>query len=145
MMPPPADADATRAKAATVTRTRPVPARQRSTVNRQRPTAAPARRKARWPLAAAVALIILIAAVGGLYAASRELYFVGTDNAGLITLYRGVPYELPLGIHLYTTEYESTVPAAALPPRQRDAVLNHRLRGHGDAVDLIRSLERSQG
>jgi len=145
VMPPPADADATRAKAATVTRTRPVPARQRSTVNRQRPTAAPARRKARWPLAAAVALIILIAAVGGLYAASRELYFVGTDNAGLITLYRGVPYELPLGIHLYTTEYESTVPAAALPPRQRDAVLNHRLRGHGDAVDLIRSLERSQG
>jgi protein phosphatase len=143
---PPAGAEATRARAATATR--PAPQPPRSTVNRsagQRPTAAPARRRARWPLAAAVALIILIAAIGGLYAASRELYFVGTDSAGLITLYRGVPYELPFGINLYTTEYESTVPAAALPPRQRDAVLNHRLRGHGDAVDLIRSLERSQG
>ncbi|HET8672453.1 MAG TPA: Stp1/IreP family PP2C-type Ser/Thr phosphatase [Thermoleophilaceae bacterium] len=141
---PPADAEATRARAATATRTRPRP----PTPDTRHPTparAAPTRRRARWPLAAAVALIILIAAIGGLYAASRELYFVGTDNSGLITLYRGVPYDLPLGIHLYTTEYESTVPAAALPPHQRDAVLNHRLRGHGDAVDLIRSLERSQG
>jgi PPM family protein phosphatase len=103
------------------------------------------RRRARWPLAAAVGLIIVIAAVGGLYGASRQLYFVGTDGAGLITLYRGVPYELPLGIKLYTREYESTVPASALPARQRSHVLDHRLRGRGDAVDLVRSLERSRG
>jgi protein phosphatase len=102
-------------------------------------------RRARWPLAAAVALIILFAAIGGLYAASRELYFVGTDNNGLVTMYRGVPYELPLGIKLYTEQYESSVPAAALPARQRHAVLNHRLRSRGDAVDLLRSLERSEG
>jgi serine/threonine protein phosphatase PrpC len=103
------------------------------------------RRKARWPITAALALIILIAIVGGLYAASRQLYFVGTDNAGLITLYRGVPYELPLGIKLYTDQYESTVPASSLPARQRSHVLNNRLRSRGDAVDLVRSLERSQG
>lgn len=108
------------------------------------PAPAP-RRRARWPLAAAVALIILIAAVGGLYAASRELYFLGTDNAGLVTLYRGVPYSLPFGINLYTTQYESSVPALALPPRQRGAVLNHRLRSRGDAVDLVRTLERTVG
>jgi protein phosphatase len=112
-----------------------------------RPPAPPptARRRARWPLAAAVALIILIAAVGGLYAASRELYFVGTDDNGLVTMYRGVPYELPLGIKLYSEQYESSVPAAALPARQRHAVLNHRLRSRGDAVDLLRSLERNEG
>jgi protein phosphatase len=92
-----------------------------------------------------VCLIVLIAALGGLYAASRQLYFVGTDSTGLVTLYRGVPYELPLGIKLYTRQYESTVPAAALPARQRQAVLDHRLRGRGDAVDLVRSLERTQG
>jgi len=103
------------------------------------------RRRARWPLAAAVVLIIVIAAVGGLYAASRELYFVGTDNTGLVTLYRGVPYDLPLGIKLYTQQYESSVPASALPSRQRSAVLDHRLRSRGDAVDLLRSLERSEG
>jgi PPM family protein phosphatase len=141
---PPADAEATRARAATATKPR-IVARPPAPDTRHPTAARPVRRRARWPLAVAVALIILIAALGGLYAASRELYFVGTDNAGLITLYRGVPYELPFGIDLYTSEYESTVPAAALPPRQRDAVLNHRLRGHGDAVDLIRSLERSQG
>jgi PPM family protein phosphatase len=103
------------------------------------------RRRARWPLAAAVALIIVIAAIGGLYAASRQLYFVGTDNTGLVTLYRGVPYDLPLGIKLYTQQYESSVPASALPSRQRSAVLDHRLRSRGDAVDLLRSLERSEG
>ena len=104
-----------------------------------------ARSRARWPLAAAVVLIIILAAGGGLYAASRELYFVGTDNNGLVTMYRGVPYDLPLGIKLYTEQYESSVPAKALPPRQRAAVLNHKLRSRGDAVDLLRSLERNEG
>jgi PPM family protein phosphatase len=102
------------------------------------------KRRARWPIVTALILIIAIAVVGGLYAASRQLYFVGTDRAGLITLYRGVPYELPLGVKLYTDEYESTVPAASLPARQRSAVLNNRLRSRGDAVDLVRSLERGQ-
>jgi protein phosphatase len=103
------------------------------------------RSRARWPLAAAVVLIIILAAGGGLYTASRELYFVGTDNNGLVTMYRGVPYDLPLGIKLYTEQYESSVPAKALPPRQRAAVLNHKLRSRGDAVDLLRSLERNEG
>jgi protein phosphatase len=62
-----------------------------------------------------------------------------------VTLYRGVPYDLPLGVKLYTREYESTVPAAALPARQRSAVLDHRLRSRSDAVDLVRSLERNEG
>jgi protein phosphatase len=70
---------------------------------------------------------------------------VGTDNSGLITLYRGLPYDLPLGIKLYTQQYESPVPASSLPARQRSAVLDHRLRSRGDAVDLVRSLERSEG
>jgi serine/threonine protein phosphatase PrpC len=116
------------------------------TADRGPRTPPPARtRRARWPLGAAVGLIILIAALGGLYAASRELYFVGTDDNGLVTMYRGVPYDLPLGIKLYSEQYESSVPAAALPARQRHAVLDHRLRSRGDAVDLLRSLERSEG
>jgi protein phosphatase len=116
-----------------------------STVDRGPSTPPIKRSRARWPLAAAVVLIVLIAALGGLYAASRQLYFVGTDNAGLVTLYRGVPYSLPLGVNLYTREYEGTVPASALPARQRSSVLDHRLRSRGDAVDLMRSLERSEG
>jgi protein phosphatase len=121
-------------------------AREVPTPETRHPTPPPTKRgRSHWPLAAAVVLIILIAAVGGLYAASRELYFVGTDNAGLVTLYRGVPYELPLGVKLYRDQYESSVPAAALPARQRHAVLDHRLRSRGDAVDLVRTLERNEG
>jgi protein phosphatase len=95
-------------------------------------------------LAVILSLVVVGAAVVGLYEASRQFYFVGTDKSGLITLYRGVPYDLPLGIKLYSTQYESTVPALSLPARQRKAVLNNRLRGRGDAVDLVRSLERQQ-
>ncbi|HKN93790.1 MAG TPA: Stp1/IreP family PP2C-type Ser/Thr phosphatase [Thermoleophilaceae bacterium] len=123
----------------------PPPSPPTSDVRPPTPPEAARRRRARWPLAAAVLLIVVIAALGGLYAASRQLYFVGTDNTGLVTLYRGVPYDLPFGVKLYTQQYESTVPAGSLPARQRSAVLDHRLRSRGDAVDLVRSLERSEG
>jgi serine/threonine protein phosphatase PrpC len=130
----------------TATATRPRIKPQSPTPDTRHPTPPRTPRgKSHWPLAAAVVLIIIFAAVGGLYAASRELYFVGTDNTGLVTLYRGVPYTLPLGINLYSEQYESSVPASALPPRQRSAVLDHRLRSRGDAVDLLRSLERNEG
>jgi serine/threonine protein phosphatase PrpC len=129
-----------------------IPRAQRTahTAQPSAPAAPPApppvkRSRARWPLAAAVVLIIVIAALGGLYAVTRQLYFVGTDNTGLVTLYRGVPYDLPFGVKLYTREYESSVPASVLPARQRSAVLDHRLRSRSDAVDLVRSLERSEG
>ena len=34
--------------------------------------------------------------------ATRAVYFVGTDSHGLVDVYRGVPYELPGGLKLYT-------------------------------------------
>ena len=82
--------------------------------------------------------------LGGLYALSRQVYFLGTDDAGLVTLYRGVPYELPFGLELYQEEYASGVPARAIPGRRRDRVLDHEWRGREDAVDLLRALERGQ-
>jgi PPM family protein phosphatase len=134
--------EAERAKAATATVARPAPPEPPPA--RPTPPAQPRRRRSKFVLAGIVSLIVVIAAIVGLYEASRQFYFVGTDNSGLITLYRGVPYDLPLGIKLYSTQYESTVPAVSLPDRQRKAVLNNRLRGRGDAVDLVRSLERQQ-
>ena len=38
---------------------------------------------------------------------SRQVYFVGTNDAGLVTLYRGVPYDLPFGVDLYEEDYAS--------------------------------------
>jgi serine/threonine protein phosphatase PrpC len=86
--------------------------------------------------------LVVIGAVGvGLYAASRQVYFVGTNDAGLVTLYRGLPYDLPLGIHLYQQEYASGVPAGEIPRTRRSRVLDHSWRDRGDALDLVRQLE----
>jgi protein phosphatase len=91
-----------------------------------------------------VVLAVLAGVVTGLYALSRQVYFVGTNDAGLVTLYRGIPYELPLGVDLYEEEYPSGVPARAIPDSRRERVLDHEWRSREDAVDLIRALERGQ-
>jgi serine/threonine protein phosphatase PrpC len=102
------------------------------------------RRRVKTLLSVVVAVALLAGVVGGLYALSRQVYFVGTNDAGLVTLYRGIPYELPFGIDLYEEEYASGVPARAIPVRRRERVLDHEWRGRADAVDLVRALERGE-
>ncbi len=125
----------------------PAPQRTRArTVPRPR---APAPRPPRRPplrrlIAALVGIALVAGAIVGLYVVSRQSYFVGTNDAGLVTLYRGLPYELPLGIKLYSERYESGVPARTIPARRRDRILDHELRGQGDASDLVRQLERGR-
>ena len=113
---------------------------------RPRESKAPPRRRFRLKTAVKTLLVlaVLAAVVTGLYALSRQVYFVGTNDAGLVTLYRGIPYELPFGVELYEEEYPSGVPARAIPDRRRDRVLDHEWRSREDAVDLIRALERGQ-
>jgi PPM family protein phosphatase len=91
-----------------------------------------------------VGLALLAGVVAGLYALSRQVYFVGTNDSGLVTLYRGVPYDLPFGIELYEERYASGVPARAIPASRRERVLDHEWRSRDDAVDLVRALERGQ-
>jgi len=91
-----------------------------------------------------VGLLLVAAAVGGLFALSRQVYFIGTNDAGLVTVYKGIPYELPLGIDLYQENYASGMPARAIPDRRRARVLDHEWRSRDDAVDLVRALERGQ-
>jgi PPM family protein phosphatase len=74
----------------------------------------------------------------------RSVYFVGTDDSGFIALYRGLPYDLPLGVHLYTRRFVSGVPALSVPAGRRKRVLDHELRSKSDASDLITSLDRSE-
>jgi protein phosphatase len=91
---------------------------------------------------AATALAVLLLALGGgLYALVKNVWFIGTNSDAAVTLYRGLPYDLPMGVHLYEQRYVSGVPALSLPPRRRKRVLDHQLRSRGDAVDLIRSLD----
>jgi PPM family protein phosphatase len=110
--------------------------------------AQPARRKRRrrggLVLKGVLGLALIAAALAGLYALSRQVYFVGTNDGGLVTVYRGVPYELPFGIDLYEEEYASGMPARAIPAGRRERVLDHEWRSREDAVDLVRALERGQ-
>jgi PPM family protein phosphatase len=101
------------------------------------------RRRARRWLAGLFVLVVLGAVLVGFYAGSRQFYFVGTDDRGVVTLYRGLPYDLPLGLELYEEEYVTSVPAQAIQPaRQRERAVDQQLRSRGDAVDLVRDLER---
>ena len=89
-----------------------------------------------------VSLILAAAVVTGAYLGVRRVYFLGTDDSGLITVYRGVPYELPLGLNLFSEQYTSSVPARALGRARRERLLDHEWRSRADAEDLVRQLER---
>jgi len=98
----------------------------------------------RWPrraLTGLLSLVVLAVVAVGAYVAAREVYFVGTDDSGLVTVYRGVPYELPLGIDLYSAQYRSGLPATSIPRARRERVLDHQWRSRSDAEDLVRQLE----
>ncbi|MDT4935760.1 MAG: family protein phosphatase, partial [Pseudonocardiales bacterium] len=122
-------------------RASPVPRDPTSGMQPPRPRPAP-RRRGRWLPRVIVGGVLTVAIAGGvLYAVTRSVWFVGTNNQGFVTLYRGLPYELPLGVRLYQQRYVSGVPALSLAPKRRKRVLDHQLRSHGDAVDLVRSLD----
>jgi protein phosphatase len=90
--------------------------------------------------------VVLIAALAyGAWYGNRQVWFLGTDDAGRVALYRGVPYELPFGIKLYDERYASPIQTGSLPPRRQDGVTGHDLRSRGDAVSLIEDIQKSQG
>jgi len=91
-----------------------------------------------------IALVLITGAVIGATAGLRSVYFIGQDDRGLVTLYRGVPYDLPFGIDLYDTQYVSSVQAARLRPFERRRLLDHELRSREDAAGLIRRLEQGR-
>jgi PPM family protein phosphatase len=90
----------------------------------------------------AVFAVLAVLAFGAWYG-NRQVWFLGTDPAGRVALYRGLPYELPFGIQLYDERYASPIQTAALPSRRGDAVTGHDLRSRGDAVSLIEEIEKS--
>ena len=104
----------------------------------------PAPRWAKVGAATVATLVVLFLIGGGGYIASRQLYFIGTNAQGIMTVYRGLPYDLPFGIHLYEAYYTSGVPASEVPVARRKALLDHHLRSQSDATKLINALELGQ-
>jgi serine/threonine protein phosphatase PrpC len=141
--PPAAPAAAVAAPAAEARRRR----RPRLARTQGPPPSAPATgRRRHWkPVAAAVStLIVLFLLGGGGWLASRQLFFVGTNSQGVVTIYRGLPYDLPAGIKLYESYYVSGVPVSAVPGDRRSQLLNHHLRSQSDASNLVKALELGQ-
>jgi len=107
----------------------------------------PGRRPPRFmkPLAALIAVAIVVFIVGGgAYLASREYFFIGTNSAGVVTIFRGFPYNLPLGVNMYEQFYVSGVPASVIPPDRRARLLNHQLRSQGNAISVVHAAELGQ-
>ncbi|MGB0119556.1 MAG: Stp1/IreP family PP2C-type Ser/Thr phosphatase [Solirubrobacterales bacterium] len=93
----------------------------------------------------ALGMAVFIVLLGGLFYASRQVWFLGTDTAGRVALYRGLPYEMPFGISLYEERYSTAIQTDELSPQQQDAVTGHSLRGKDDATSLIEDIESREG
>jgi serine/threonine protein phosphatase PrpC len=94
---------------------------------------------------AAVIVLAVLALIGaGAYIALQSVYFIGTNDRGLVTVFRGVPYRLPGNLALYSSDYVSGVSASTLAPQRRQKLLDHSLRSEANAASLVRSLELGQ-
>lgn len=103
------------------------------------------RRRRRMPkpgLGTALLVALLVTVLAGGYLASQAVYFVGPGQDGFVTLYRGVPVELPGGVGLYQEVYVSGVSDAQLTGQQRSTIAEQSLRSRDDADDYVRQLER---
>ncbi|MFL5870255.1 MAG: Stp1/IreP family PP2C-type Ser/Thr phosphatase [Solirubrobacterales bacterium] len=108
------------------------------------PKPEPPRRRRLRTAAKVLVVAIVVAGIGvGAWLGVRQVYFLGTDDGGRLTLYRGLPYDLPFGIDLYSEVYSVPVQVASLPVDRRESAIDHELRGRDDAVSLLNDLEDS--
>ena len=109
----------------------------------QGPMPLPHRQRRGLRIAAAAAAVAAVL-VGGVFHA-RQVYFLGTDEDGRVALYRGLPYDLPFGIELYSEQLSIGVQAASLSPERQEVVTEHKLRSESDATDIVEDIEQREG
>ncbi|MEA2124838.1 MAG: family protein phosphatase, partial [Solirubrobacteraceae bacterium] len=114
-------------------RTAPLPRRE------PEPTPNRGWRRAIKPLIVVGVLLVLFGVAG--FVAMRGVFFVGLDANRAVTIYRGLPYEGPAGVKLYTRDYTSGVRIDQVPVERQKTFTNHKLRSLDDATDLVRQLE----
>ncbi len=101
------------------------------------------KRKRRFPVKSLIAVLLLAGLIVGGVFASRQVYFLGTDEGGRIALYRGLPYDMPLDLELYSEVTSTPTLVASLPEDRRDEATGHDLRSRDDAVSLLNDLQRA--
>src|SRR5215210_6153545 len=104
------------------------------------------KRRRRIPGGVVVAVILLAMVLGGFWLATQAVYFVGTDpdRGDAVTIYRGLPIDLPLGLDLYSRYQGSGVTLQSVPASRRETFTDHKLRSKDDAENLVIQLERGQ-
>ena len=109
-------------------------------------TPEPKRRRRRIPGGLVVAVVLLAMVLGGFWLATQAVYFVGTDadRGNTVTIYRGLPVDLPLGLKLYSRYQGSGVTLQSIPASRRKTFTDHKLRSKDDAENLVIQLERGQ-
>jgi protein phosphatase len=95
------------------------------------------------PVGPILVLFLVACVLLGAYYASQTVYFVGSKD-GFVAVYRGLPYDLPAGIDLYSVNYESGLPIDELSAAQRRTLDDHKLRSRDDAQDLVRQMETGE-
>ena len=85
----------------------------------------------------------IIGLLAAFWLATRQVFFVGVDESrgNVVTLYKGLPYDLPLGIRLYSPVRHSGVTLQSLPAARRATFTNHKLRAKDDAESLVKAAE----
>jgi PPM family protein phosphatase len=104
------------------------------------------KRRFRIPGGLVVVLVLLAMVLGGFWLASQAVYFVGADESrgNTVTIYRGLPVDLPLGLKLYSRYHASGVTLQSIPEARRKTFTDHKLRSKDDAENLVIALERGQ-
>ena len=114
---------------------------------RDAPPPARRKRRRRVPPALIVVLALLAIVAGGFWAATRIVFFVGTDpdHNDAVAIYQGLPYDLPFGLHLYSRYGSpSGVTYAQIPAARRATFTDHKLRSLDDAENLVNALEEGK-
>jgi protein phosphatase len=91
-------------------------------------------------------LVVLILVGSGFYLATQAVYFIGADasRGNEITIYNGLPIDLPFGIDLYRRYQGSGVTLESVPTARRTTFTDHKLRSKDDAENLVIQLARGQ-
>jgi len=104
------------------------------------------RRRRRIPAAAIVVVVLAVMVLSAFWVATRAVYFIGVDieRGNTVTIYRGLPIDLPLGLELYSRYAGSGVTLQSVPAARRTSFTDHKLRSKDDAENLVIQLERGQ-
>ncbi|CAN5589744.1 hypothetical protein BH20ACT18_BH20ACT18_00540 [soil metagenome] len=109
------------------------------------PPAAARRRRLRFGgvLFAGLFLVLLAALVIGVFLYARAHYFIGADDDGLVTVYRGLD-AAPLGVALNSVSCATPVTANRVPPANRGALDRRSRTDRDEAIAVVRTLSRKQ-